>query len=217
LFGYLLRHFAVFEYHFLLQVISDHLAIGRYEGIALTEAPATNPSMPTPTAIPAAPRRFWLVIAVALIVGVLAATWAVIDSQNVRPYVAPDFALTTYDGQIVHLADLRGKVVVLNFWASWCAPCRAEAPVLNLLSQQEKDTVFVGVAQGDTEANARAYLKEFTITYPNGPDNGIVDAYRVQGLPTTIVISPTGVVTETILAGVEPGKLRASIEAARGK
>jgi cytochrome c biogenesis protein CcmG, thiol:disulfide interchange protein DsbE len=177
----------------------------------LTEAPATNPSIPTPVS----PRRFWIVIAVALIVGGLAAAWAVIDSRNVRPYVAPDFTLTTYDEQTVHLADLRGKVVVLNFWASWCAPCRAEAPVLQVMASQLKDVAFIGIAQGDTPENAQAYIKEYGITYANGPDNGIVDAYRVQGLPSTIVISPTGIVTDTILSGINIKDLIDRITAAQ--
>jgi cytochrome c biogenesis protein CcmG, thiol:disulfide interchange protein DsbE len=87
---------------------------------------------------------------------------------------APDFELTTFEGDMFRLSDLRGKVVVLKFWASWRGPCRDEAPTLQSLWERyrEQGFVLIGVDYADTESGARNFIEEFDITYPNGPDMG---------------------------------------------
>jgi cytochrome c biogenesis protein CcmG/thiol:disulfide interchange protein DsbE len=109
---------------------------------------------------------------------------------------APDFTLTTFDNRQVSLKDLRGKVVVLNFWASWCQPCRLEAAYLEQTWRKYKDkgVVFIGVDYVDIEPNALAYIKEFDITYSNGPDLGtrISQAYGIKGVPETFYIAKNG-------------------------
>lgn len=105
----------------------------------------------------------------------------------------PNFTLTTFDGEQIELTDLEGKVVVLNFWASWCKPCEQEAADLEnawKIYQPGGEVMFLGVDYVDTEPEARAYLAKFGITYPNGPDLGtrISQAFRIKGVPETYFI-----------------------------
>jgi cytochrome c biogenesis protein CcmG/thiol:disulfide interchange protein DsbE len=110
----------------------------------------------------------------------------------------PSFTLTTFEGEQIHLKDLQGKVVLVNFWASWCKPCEQEAADLEAawrFYQPGGDVVFLGVDYVDTEPEARAYLEKFDITYSNGPDLGtrISQAFRIQGVPETYIIDQDNV------------------------
>jgi cytochrome c biogenesis protein CcmG/thiol:disulfide interchange protein DsbE len=110
---------------------------------------------------------------------------------------APDFTLTSFDGRQYRLSELRDKVVVLNFWASWCKPCEQEAADLETAWRAYKpgdDVIFLGVAWTDTEKKSLEYLSKFDITYPNGPDLGtrISQAYRTSGVPETYIIDKDG-------------------------
>lgn len=116
----------------------------------------------------------------------------------------PDFPLTMFEGYSyqgqseVHLEDLRGKVVVINFWASWCKPCEQEAAELEetwRYYEESGDVVFLGIAWTDTPNNSMIYLKRFDITYPNGPDLGSqISAIfnRNLGVPETYFIDREG-------------------------
>jgi cytochrome c biogenesis protein CcmG/thiol:disulfide interchange protein DsbE len=109
----------------------------------------------------------------------------------------PAFSLTTFDGQPVDSSQFAGKVVLLNFWASWCKPCEQEARELEEAYQHYKpggQVVFLGLAYVDTEPNSLAYLKKFGITYPNGPDlaTKVSQMFRVRGVPETFIIDRSG-------------------------
>jgi cytochrome c biogenesis protein CcmG/thiol:disulfide interchange protein DsbE len=109
----------------------------------------------------------------------------------------PSFTLTTFDGQKIGPADMAGKVVLVNFWASWCKPCEQEAADLESAwesYQPRGDVLFLGIAWTDTEPASLAYIKKFAITYPNGPDleTAISQAYRTTGVPETYIIDKNG-------------------------
>jgi len=116
---------------------------------------------------------------------------------------APDLALTLFpeytggmQGSEISLADLRGRGVVLNFWASWCKPCEEEAAALEAAWRKYKDQgiVFVGVDYLDQDPAAKRYLEKFDITYPNGPDlaSKISKRYTIRGVPETFFIDSQG-------------------------
>jgi len=132
---------------------------------------------------------------------------------------APDFTLTTFEGEEIRLSDLKGKVVLVNFWASWCKPCEEEAADLEAAWRHYKDTgkvVFLGVAWTDTETASKGYLEKFDITYPNGPDLGtrISQYYRITGVPETYIVDVDGTIAhvkispfqsyDEITAAIEP-------------
>lgn len=109
---------------------------------------------------------------------------------------APDFTLQTYDGQTIRLSEQRGKVIVINFWGSWCEPCHEEAPILQNLWEryQNRGVLFLGIAYLDVERESQAFIAQYGITYPNGLDlgNRISDLYRITGAPETFVIDQQG-------------------------
>ena len=111
--------------------------------------------------------------------------------------MAPEFVLTSFDDEVFDSEQLLGKVVLLNFWASWCKPCELEAADLEAAwkyYEPSGDVVFLGVDWTDTTNEAHEYLEKFGITYPNGPDLGtrISQAYRTTGVPETYIINREG-------------------------
>ena len=124
---------------------------------------------------------------------------------------ASDFELTTFNGETFKLSDFLGQVVVLNFWASWCVPCRDEAPILEGLWQQYRtqDVVVIGIAYADNERDSLAFINEFGITYPNGADLGtrISEEYRITGVPETFVIDQNGEIVFFLPAPLTEGQL----------
>ena len=109
------------------------------------------------------------------------------------PDTAPDFALRDLEGKTVRLSDLRGKTVVLNFWASWCAPCRLEIPSFRRLARRRSDLVVVGVAADEDPATVRAAVADMGIEYPVLlGDRATLAKYGVSTFPTTVVIRSDG-------------------------
>jgi cytochrome c biogenesis protein CcmG/thiol:disulfide interchange protein DsbE len=131
---------------------------------------------------------------------------------------AAAFTVTLFDGRQVSLDDLRGKAVFLNFWASWCVPCRTEAKDLEAAWQQIKDQnmIFLGIALQDREQDARAFLEEFNITYANGLDDSgkIAVDYGVWGIPESFFIDPQGRITYKHVGGIRAAMVSAKLEEA---
>jgi cytochrome c biogenesis protein CcmG/thiol:disulfide interchange protein DsbE len=123
---------------------------------------------------------------------------------NVKGKPAPDFELKTLDGKTVKLSDLRGKAVLLNFWATWCGPCKFEIPWFVDFQKQYGDQglVIVGIASGDEpNATVEKFAKEMQINYPVLVGNDkVADSYGgVESLPTTFYISRDGKILEKII------------------
>ncbi len=160
------------------------------------------------------------VLAYASLLGLLALlAWGLarVRAGPVSQGPAPDFTLTSFEGETLTLGELRGQVVVINFWASWCPPCREEAAYLEQTWRKYKDrgVVFIGVDYVDTDKEALAYIEEFDITYFNGPDVGtrISQAYNIQGVPETFFISKTGELRGVKIGPLYPPELDERIEA----
>jgi cytochrome c biogenesis protein CcmG/thiol:disulfide interchange protein DsbE len=162
------------------------------------------------------PGSIVLLIGIALTAVVFGIALARQNQTQPETGAAPDFTLTTLDGGEIRLSDQRGTVVVVNFWASWCIPCRDEAPVLQSIWEQYRDrgVLVMGVAYTDTETGARAFIAEYGQTYPNGMDLGtrISDLYHIQGVPETFVVDQQGNVVEFIYAAVNEADLSALLD-----
>ena len=110
---------------------------------------------------------------------------------------APDFTLTGLDGQTFQLSELRGKPVVINFWATWCGPCRSEMPSLQTAAMRfDGEVVVVGVDQGEEVAPVQAFVDELGVTFPIALDTEMTVGarYNVKGMPTTFFVDADGVI-----------------------
>jgi cytochrome c biogenesis protein CcmG/thiol:disulfide interchange protein DsbE len=156
-------------------------------------------------ATPARRRAIWLGVVLGLVlalVSVLAFGLRPQTSTVLQGQPAPNLEFTAFngefDGQHFSLADLRGHVVVVNLWASWCVECEKEAALLEQTWRDYRDrgVWFIGVDYLDIDSEALAYIERFNITYPNGPDIGsqIYQDYRATGVPETFFIDREGII-----------------------
>lgn len=182
------------------------------------------------------PRRGGLLTIAALgAIGLAVAIWVFVGPDEAEPTPsslepanaveigspAPAFTVRRLDegtfSLATHLAE-DGRPVVLNFWASWCTPCRAEMPALDDAAAANPDVLFLGVATSDTEAAARRFADDVAVGYPLAIDTtGVVaNDYGAFGLPTTYAISADGTITRIALGEVDEDDIADLVTAARG-
>jgi cytochrome c biogenesis protein CcmG/thiol:disulfide interchange protein DsbE len=121
--------------------------------------------------------------------------FAQLDRYRRTVEAAPPLDLELFEGGSFRLSEQRGKLVFVNFWASWCGPCADEMPALQAAYRRNSDKVtFVGVNVQDTDSDAQAFLKKYAVTYPNGSQNSgpISIQYGMRGVPETYFIAPDG-------------------------
>lgn len=168
--------------------------------------------------------RYYLAMVLLLLVGL---SWIVASrspggatpaaTAAPRPgFLAPDFSLPTLEGGTVRLSDLRGKWVVINFWATWCPPCRAEMPAFEEAYRQYADEglVILAVNQGETPEEVAAFRDAFGLTFPVLLDSQMEVGlqYKVQFLPTTVFVAPDGTIVDRVEGGMTRGTVLARIQ-----
>jgi len=174
----------------------------------------------TPAKGPRRARSRWLRIIVAIVpaVAFLGALWIGLSrsgSQAESGSRAPSFELPLLDGSgVLTDEDLQGKPVVVNFWASWCIPCREEAPLLQKtwLEYRDQGVVFLGVNIRDAESDAERFVKEFNITYPTvrDLDLSLTQGFGVKGLPETFFVDHHWTFIGTI-SGAKTGEQQGTV------
>ncbi len=192
---------------------------------------------PPPTVASVRHRRALLLTAVALLAGTVTVGVAlagrgdgpadssgpisVAEAPGTGDELAPDFVVPTLGGGTFtlsqHLAD-DGRPVLLNLWASWCPPCRAEMPAIDAAAARHPEVLFVGVAVSDSADDAAAFADDLGISYLVGFDeNGEVGpAFHAPGLPATFLISPEGHIVKRILGEMTEDSIDADLAAAFG-
>lgn len=174
---------------------------------------------PAPHSMPGGKTWIAVSVVVVVVVATLAMAFAGVGSGEAGPAVgqpAPAFRLGLYGGGTVASEALRGQVVVLHFWGSWCGPCREEAPIVRRLWEDyaPQGVQFVGVSYRDVETKALAFLEQYGWDFPNGPDTRgeVSRAYRVLAVPETYLIGPDGTLVYKYIGPLDEGHFRRTVE-----
>lgn len=184
----------------------------------------------TESSLPSRKRRWEILMVVSLAAGILWTMFSRVPSAVGAPlssapspregFLAPDFTLDTLDGNQVTLSELRGRIVVINFWATWCLPCREETPALEKAYKQYKDSdamiLGVNLTNQDSVRDVEAFVQEFGLTYPIllDRDGSVGYLYQVNGLPTTFFVNRDGIIRTVLVGGpMSETFIRSKIEA----
>ena len=131
---------------------------------------------------------------------------------TIQPKMAPDFQISTHLGDKLRLSDLRGKVIMIEFWASWCPPCREEAPTLTKVYKEylNKEIEFIGIDVWDQSDRALKFIEEFSIQYPTASDSTgeILVDYGIRGIPEKYFINKEGYIVAKFVGPTKPEKLK---------
>jgi len=141
-------------------------------------------------------------------------------SGSAEASAAPSFSLLLLDGGHVSNADLLGRVVVINVWASWCPPCREEAPILRHAYEQANPNkvAFLGVIRNDSRDRAQAFIEQNGLNYPNAfVDDKFMRAFDVRSIPTTFVLDGHGQVAARYFGPIGESRLAALIADAEAR
>lgn len=174
-------------------------------------------------------KRFWYaLIAMAAILGsiwILASrvpesrdgiVSADLETAPRKGFLAPDFTLTTLDGGTVRLSDLRGQPVLINFWASWCGPCRSEMPHIQAAHKAHSGSglIVLGVDQMEAPPVVARFVDEFQLTFPIPLDSEgeVSRAYQARGLPTSFFVDANGIIRDTFIGPMSAGHIESLLE-----
>ncbi|GAB4524150.1 MAG: TlpA disulfide reductase family protein [Anaerolineales bacterium] len=135
-----------------------------------------------------------------------------------KGFIAPDFTLQDLEGQTYTLSDLRGRPVLLNFWATWCPPCRAEMPAIGKVYEDYRAQGFVvlAVTADDTYNDAADFSRQYALPFPVLVDSSanVARTYNINSLPTSFFIAPDGVIRAVVIGGpMSEASIRSHIEA----
>ncbi len=174
-------------------------------------------------------KRFWygLMVVAAVLGGLWIFASRVPDSQQKTAgrdvetaprtgFLAPDFALTTLDGSTVRLSELRGNPVLINFWASWCGPCRSEMPHVQAAHENHSrhGLIVLGVNQRESPPAVARFVEEFNLTFaiPLDSDGAVSRSYQARALPTSFFVDGDGVIRGTFTGPMSAGHIESLLD-----